>query len=189
MGPLLPLAILFGGFYVYEQADKRELEREKVKPITRFSPQAVGLVCDVADGVRVFKLSALSDEMLKSCSVQPVSGAPQGMTLLRLVPLGIGAISAKQTIEQAHAAGLAVLGSFSLALAAPGTDDQLLLVAPPERKSIASGTSQFALILPEPKTEVVAPTPPPKVKRNGLKKLEEVEPNGQAEEIEAAEAS
>lgn len=188
MGPLLPLAILFGGFYVYEQADKRQLEREKVKPITRFSPQAVSLVCEDQGGVRVFKLTALSDEMLTSYSVQPVAGAPQGMTLLRLVPLALGALSAKQVITQAQKSGQVVMGSFSLALAAPGTDDQLLLIVPEAKKSIASGSSQFAVIQPEPKVEVM-PTPAPKPKRNGIRKLEAEQNNHVEEDTEQPEAS
>ena len=185
MGPLLPLMILFGGFYAYDQVDKRDVLRDKVKPITRFAQQAVSLVCDTQDGVRVFKLSALSDEMLTSYSVEPVSGAPHGMTLLRLVPLELGAISAKQVISTAHKSGQVVLGSFSLALAAPGTDDQLLLLVPPEKKSLASGSSQFAVIQPEPPVEVM-PSAPAKPKRNGLKKIEERPADDETEEHQEA---
>jgi hypothetical protein len=182
MGPLLPLAALFGGIWYLDKEKQPQVvdaAPKDVRPVPHFSKMAVSVVTEMKGEVRYFKACDI-DLSHFALEYIPLEGA-SAIAMFRLVPLDIGAIGAGKAVEHALSKGLSVLGSLSLALSAPGTDPMLLLFVPPGKEALASPASQFAVLAqPAPvaeATEVVEAEPPKKkAPRNGIVKIEEPKP-------------
>jgi len=177
MGPLLPLAMLFGGLW-YLDKDKPQAAAGAVKPAApRYSKTAVSAVTTMRGDTRMFKAADI-DLSAVSLEYVTVESGPADIAMFKVLPhVELGAIPASKAIEQALAKGLCVLGSLTLVLAELGREPTLLLFCQPrDAAKYANPHSHFAVLAmpepPAPPVEVVEPEPkaaPPK-RRNGLTK-------------------
>lgn len=190
MGPLIPLAILFGSMYVLDKDNERKLAAGPIHVPQRFSPMAVSLVTTDTAGIRSFAPHATEAirGMLASFSVESmhVEGAPDGVSIFRLVAPEPGAVLASDVAVQAERKGLAVLGALALALSTVGPDHLLLVGRPDIALRLANKTSLFAVLsAPERKTVVPEPEPEPPVTAEEVKariaRRAKSKPNGKAE--------
>jgi len=187
MGPLLPLAMLFGGLWYLDKDKSEPKPQESVGRATRFSKMAVASVTEMRGEVRHFKqvdidLSAFGLEYV------PIENGSPDIAMFKLVRPDIGSVPAAKAVEDALSKQLTVLGSLSLCLAELGTETMLLLFVPAAKAKLASANSHLA-VLAETAPPVEAVEAKPAKRRNGLVKTEVVEtpapPNGEKPVAEA----
>lgn len=162
MDPLTLLvfaAIAAGGYYLLT-------EGEALAAQPSFDPASLAQFTDVIDGVRVFKpdVAAKLKVLLHTKGVRPVdvSGnqAPPGL-LLETIPISqtTGGANASDTIDDATAMNLVVLGSLSLILQ-NDPSPKLLLIVSKDKRSFAAPDSKFAVLAETTAAQTGVPVPP-----------------------------
>lgn len=165
MGPLLPIAILFGGLYMLDKEKQAEKQSAPQQP-QRFTPLAVSMVATEVAGVRHFlpEVKESVRALLASHAVESVTieGAPAGVLLFRLVAHEPGATIAADVVKQAESNGMAVLGALALALSSSSSDHLLLMGLPGDALRLANAKSAFAVLsVPGEKVGAVEPVVAP----------------------------